>query len=142
MSLSANYILYIYSSYPHTLPRYLKKGDRLALLLDYDGTLSPLADHPDNTVMEPESEAALHRLAANTNVFLAIISGRAPADARKKVAMSNITYAGNHGLEIHYPNGTKWQYQVSDEVKRNYAKLVDLLEKKVMGGSTKASYNG
>lgn len=82
--------------------------------------------------MEAETEASLHRLVAYSNVFMAIISGRGPDDARKKVAMSNITYAGNHGLEIHYPNGTKWQYQVSDEVKKNYTKMVDLLENKVI----------
>lgn len=99
--------------------------------MDYDGTLAPLTTHPNNTVMEPESETALFSLAKNPNVFMAIISGRGPQDVKNKVGIPNITYAGNHGLEIYFPNGTKYQYKVSDEIKANFTKLVKALEEKV-----------
>ena len=38
-------------------------GDRaiLALLLDYDGTLSPLAPHPDLATIPPETKKVLER---------------------------------------------------------------------------------
>lgn len=103
----------------------------MAVLLDYDGTLAPLASHPSLTVMETDSEAALKKLSAQPNVFLAVISGRAVNDVKDKVAINNITYAGNHGLDILYPNGTSFHYKVSAELKSNFTKMVDELEQKV-----------
>lgn len=111
--------------------RFIKKDDKIAILLDYDGTLAPLAAHPDLTIMEPESEAALKKLSIQPNVFLAVISGRAADNAKEKVGLDNITYAGNHGLEILYANGTKFQYEVSAELKSNFTKMVEELEEKV-----------
>lgn len=101
------------------------------MFLDYDGTLAPLTSHPSSTVMEPESEDALHKLALYPNVFMAIISGRGPQDVKTKVGIPNITYAGNHGLEIYYPNGSKFQYEVPNKIKANFSSLVKTLEDKV-----------
>lgn len=100
-------------------------------MLDYDGTLAPLASHPSLTVMEPESEAALKELSTQPNVFLAVISGRGVNDVKNKVSINNITYAGNHGLEILYANGTKFHYEVSAELRSNFSRMVDDLDQKV-----------
>ena len=53
-------------------------GDKaiLALLLDYDGTLSPIAKHPDLAILPPETKKVLERLANRPDVFISIISGR------------------------------------------------------------------
>lgn len=110
---------------------FIKKGEQMAVLLDYDGTLAPLASHPSLTVMEPDSEAALKELSTRPNVFLAVISGRAANDVKNKVAIDNITYAGNHGLDILYANGTKFHYEVSAELRSNFTKMVNELEQKV-----------
>ena len=52
---------------------YLKKyvGDKinLALLLDYDGTLSPIVKHPDLAILPPETKQVLERLAQRLNPF-------------------------------------------------------------------------
>lgn len=77
--------------------------------------------------MEPASQAALERLVRHPNVLLAFISGRGVADVQRKIAMPNVTYAGNHGLEIRYANGTLWKYEVPADVRANYARLVDQL---------------
>lgn len=104
----------------------------MAILLDYDGTLAPIASHPSLTVMELESEAALKKLSTQPNVFLAVISGRAVNDVKNKVAIDNITYAGNHGLDILFANGSQFQYEVSAELKSNFTKMVDALEQTVI----------
>lgn len=111
--------------------RYVRRGDKLVLFLDYDGTLSPIAAHPNLTQMEPESERVLRYLARHPDVYLGIISGRSSENAREKVGIDNITYAGNHGLEIVYWNKRRYEHQLSDELRTNFKKLVEDLEKNV-----------
>lgn len=113
----------------------MNKTDNLALFLDYDGTLAPLASHPSLTVMEPESEAALKALATLTNVHLAIISGRGAEDARAKVNIDNITYAGNHGLEIIFWDKSRYHHDVGDGARANFTRMVAELEEQVSSGS-------
>lgn len=112
-------------AFPH---RYIQKGDKLALLLDFDGTLAGLVAHPDLAVMETESEFALRNLEPKENVFIAIISGRAAEDARSKVNLKNVTYAGNHGFEIIFPDQTRYSHQVDEKHRRNFVEMVKALE--------------
>jgi len=56
--------------------RYIGDTNKLALLLDYDGTLAPLAPHPDLAVLPLETKSTLKRLANMPDVHIAIISGR------------------------------------------------------------------
>ena len=46
---------------PHHPIRYVGQEAILALLLDYDGTLSPIAPHPDLATMPPETKKVLER---------------------------------------------------------------------------------
>jgi trehalose-phosphatase len=82
------------------LGEFLKKRQRLALFLDYDGTLTPLRDHPDDAVLSPEMREALRSCSRRADTDVAIVSGRALEGIRKIVGESVLTYAGNHGLEI------------------------------------------
>ncbi len=89
------------------LAKYVGQDSILALLLDYDGTLSPIAPHPDLAVIPPETKKVLARLARMPDVFVAIISGRGVTNVKQMVGIEGITYAGNHGLEIIHPDGSK-----------------------------------
>lgn len=79
-------------------------GRRLMVLLDYDGTLSPIAPRPEDAVLPPAMRIVLDELSGRWNT--AVISGRALADVRDMVGVDGIVYAGNHGLEIEGPAGT------------------------------------
>jgi trehalose 6-phosphate synthase/phosphatase len=96
-----------FADFEEYLGKYVGKEAILALLLDYDGTLSPLAPHPDLAVIPPETKKVLERLARMPDVFVAIISGRGVNNVMAMVGIEGITYAGNHGLEIIHPDGTK-----------------------------------
>lgn len=74
--------------------------------------------------MEQESEQALKAIAKYPNIHLAIISGRGAEDAQQKVNIDNITYAGNHGLEIIFWNKSRYHHEVSDKSKANFEKMV------------------
>lgn len=91
----------------HYLEAYFKDEKPFALLLDYDGTLADIQPHPNMTYMTDYTKEALVNISTNPSVFLAIISGRGVDDVRKKVDIADMVFAGNHGLEILYPNGTR-----------------------------------
>jgi trehalose 6-phosphate synthase/phosphatase len=80
------------------------RGYRLALLLDYDGTLTPLREHPAMAVMADSMREALDDCAARRDTNIAIVSGRGMADVRRAVDRPELIYAANHGLEISGPN--------------------------------------
>lgn len=111
------------------LENYVGDSDQLTLLLDYDGTLAPIAAHPNLTVMSAATKASLDRIAENGKIFTAIISGRAVDDAKRKVGIDGIIYAGNHGLEILYPNGTRYNHQIPGNISGNFSKMIEALEK-------------
>jgi len=73
---------------------------RLMAILDFDGTLAPIASSPDAAVLAPSVRATLSRLARSDRARLAILSGRALADVRRRVGLASVVYGGCHGLEI------------------------------------------
>ena len=72
------------------LTKYIGYKATLALLLDYDGTLSPIAKHPDLAILPPETKKVLERLANRPDVFIAIVSGRSVDNVRKMVGIEGI----------------------------------------------------
>lgn len=78
----------------------LNKAKRVLLFLDYDGTLSPLIKDPNKAHMPATIKNRLRELSRKKNIKLAVISGRALSDVRKRVGLKGIAYAGNHGFEV------------------------------------------
>ncbi len=76
---------------------------RLAVFLDYDGTLTPIVDRPDLAVLSPAMRDALEALARRCTV--AVISGRDLQDVEHLVGVEGIFYAGSHGFRISGPEG-------------------------------------
>ena len=68
------------------------------LLTDLDGTLAPIVDDPDASRPLSEAVAALTALTERLAV-VAVISGRAPDDARRRLGTDRLLVIGNHGLE-------------------------------------------
>jgi len=82
------------------LDRELGDGAGLIVILDYDGTLTPLVSSPSAAFLAPAVRANLARLASSERARLAILSGRGLDDLRARVALDNVLYGGCHGLEI------------------------------------------
>ena len=70
-----------------------------ALVSDIDGTLSPIAPSPEEAYVLPECRAALKALATRLDL-VAVLSGRPAEQARLMVALDELLYVGNHGLEL------------------------------------------
>ncbi len=88
-------------------------GKRLAVFLDYDGTLTPIVDNPDQAVLSGETRHIVDALARRCTV--AIISGRDLADVRRHVGNESIYYAGSHGFDIAGPGGWHTEYERAAE---------------------------
>ncbi|XP_039052134.1 trehalose-phosphate phosphatase A-like [Hibiscus syriacus] len=79
------------------------KGKRIALFLDYDGTLSPIVDNPDLAFMSTDMRAAVANVAKYFPT--AIISGRSRDKVYEFVGLKDLYYAGSHGMDIMGPVG-------------------------------------
>src|SRR5438045_1891195 len=80
----------------------LGKTAECFLFLDFDGTLSPIVNDPQQAALAPKAEQLLRRLHGMTGIRIAIVSGRNLNDIRSRVGL-DLIYAGNHGLEIDGP---------------------------------------
>jgi trehalose 6-phosphate phosphatase len=67
------------------------------LAFDIDGTLAPIVDRPDEARLPDDVQRCLAELARESRV--AIITGRAAADARRMLSFEPAFLIGNHGAE-------------------------------------------
>ncbi len=67
---------------------------------DFDGTLVPHAADPGDVALDAGTKELLRDLATRPRCRVAVVTGRSLADIRRLVAVNEIAYAGNHGLEI------------------------------------------
>ncbi|KAK9045659.1 hypothetical protein V6N11_051568 [Hibiscus sabdariffa] len=77
------------------------KGKRITLFLDYDGTLSPIVDNPDCAFMSNDMRVAVKNVAKCFPT--AIISGRSRDKVYEFVGLTELNYAGSHGMDIMGP---------------------------------------
>jgi trehalose 6-phosphate phosphatase len=84
-------------------------GRTPAVFLDYDGTLSPIAERPELALLPPETLDVLERLAGLCTV--AIISGRDLDDLSKMVSCNGLWLSGSHGFDIRSPTGRRHDFE-------------------------------
>jgi trehalose 6-phosphate phosphatase len=77
-----------------------QSGALLALLFDYDGTLTPIVPHPWLAELAPETRLLLGRLAKHPRVRLGFLSGRALDELIRMVGLADVYYCGTSGLEL------------------------------------------
>src|SRR5262249_47328209 len=98
-------------------------SNQLAVFLDYDGTLTPIVSHPEKALLSDSMQQTLQTLAMQTPV--AILTGRDLDDARRRVNIRAIVYAGSHGFDIAGPRGLR------KEVATKFLPKLDMAEKEL-----------
>ncbi|KAI3825900.1 hypothetical protein L1987_07618 [Smallanthus sonchifolius] len=83
------------------------KMKQVVIFLDYDGTLSPIVENPDQAYMDPEMREAVKNVAKYFPT--AIVSGRCRAKVYNFVRLSELYYAGSHGMDIKGPSSRNHQ---------------------------------
>ena len=71
---------------------------RLGLMVDFDGTLAPIAPTPGEAVISPAALDALQRIVPAVEM-VCVVSGRELADLTGKVDLPGATFVGSHGVE-------------------------------------------
>ncbi|HET9736904.1 MAG TPA: trehalose-phosphatase [Solirubrobacteraceae bacterium] len=79
--------------------------ERAGVLLDVDGVLAPIVQHPDDAHMPETTRRPLIEVARRYGV-VACVSGRRASDARRIVSLGSIAYLGSHGSEVLMPGST------------------------------------
>jgi trehalose 6-phosphate phosphatase len=72
---------------------------RVAVFLDFDGTLVNIARLPDQVHLAPATRRVLRRLAGHSRVTLVVISGRRRAELWRHIGLRGIHYFGLYGWE-------------------------------------------
>jgi trehalose 6-phosphate phosphatase len=80
-----------------------RRAGRMLVALDFDGTLAPIVERPEDARLLDRVGGPLRQLAARRDTVVAIVSGRGLADVRQRVRLEGVYYAGNHGFEIEGP---------------------------------------
>ena len=102
------------------------------MLLDYDGTLCPIAGRPDLALLSSETCKSLLTLSRKQGFSVGIVSGRGLADVADMVALPDLIYAGNHGLEMRGPD-LEFMHPEALALKPDMDALLDKLEESLSG---------
>src|ERR687885_372261 len=124
------------------LPHALAHGDELvwqlagkvpAVFLDYDGTLTPIVDRPEDAVISQDMRNAVRQLAERCPVC--VVSGRDRRVVQELMGFDDLIVAGSHGFDIWSPEegtiereeGAEFE-ALLDEVKGRLHEEIDLIE--------------
>ncbi len=90
------------------------KRKKPAIFLDYDGTLTPIVQRPEDAVISDEMKETLKELAQTFTV--AIVTGRDKEDVENLVGLDELIYAGSHGYIITGPDGLSMEHPDSKKI--------------------------
>jgi trehalose 6-phosphate phosphatase len=77
-------------------------GKRPAVFLDYDGTLTPIVDRPEDALISDSMREAVRGLAARCTVC--VVSGRDRRVVQQLMGVDDLVVAGSHGFDIWGPD--------------------------------------
>jgi len=108
----------------------LKKYHLKLLILDFDGTLTPIAKAPEKAILSESIKDLLRQLSQKPNYFVAISSGRELGDLKAKVGLTSIIYGANHGFEGEV-FGKKYSYPLNNKTLKILQEIRRQLENKL-----------
>lgn len=96
------------------LVRAVLDGRRLALFLDYDGTLRSFTADPDAAVPDEALRALLRGLAASEALDVAVVSGRPSEFLERHLGDLGMTLVAEHGYCWRRPDAARWEHVQPD----------------------------
>ena len=89
----------------------MEEGRKVALFLDYDGTLREIVADPSTASPTDEMRALFDGLAAQKNVEVTIVSGRRSEDLENFLGAYSFGLIAEHGASMRRPGSKEWEWQ-------------------------------
>ena len=89
---------HLFDCWPQVRKR-LRAAKRVALFLDFDGTLVPMRSRPEGVRLDSTTRRLLQRLARHPHLTVVVISGRQRRDLLQRIRVEGLQYLGLYGLE-------------------------------------------
>lgn len=109
------------------------EGKTPAVFLDYDGTLTPIVDRPEDAIISESMRDAVRELAERCPVC--VVSGRDRPVVQELMGLDNLIVAGSHGFDIWSPSGGAIQKEhggefaeLLEDVKQQLHDVMDPIE--------------
>lgn len=96
-------------------------ADQLFVVLDFDGTLAPIVEHPDDATLAPGARDAIEQLGRRTTV--AVLTGRPIDDVLPRLEGLPIGIVGGHGTQAITVEGERTSLLDVDALRATLATL-------------------
>jgi trehalose-phosphatase len=112
-----------FSALPREFWERARRAASRLLAVDYDGTLAPLRDRPEDAVPLPGMIEVLGPLSRSRRTQVAVVSGRPLEQVATLVPIPGLTLIGEHGWETRRPGGLLMREALPEEVSRALERL-------------------
>jgi trehalose 6-phosphate phosphatase len=101
-------------------------GLRPAVFLDYDGTLTPIVERPEDAIISPQMREVVSGLAARCPVC--VVSGRDRPVVQDLMGVYDLVVAGSHGFDIWSPQAGTIEHDAASGFEGLLARVTAELE--------------
>ncbi|WP_340638835.1 bifunctional alpha,alpha-trehalose-phosphate synthase (UDP-forming)/trehalose-phosphatase [Agromyces binzhouensis] len=107
----------------------LAEAPRLLVALDFDGTLAPIVDRPEDARSTARARDAIERMSEHEDTRVALVSGRA-LDSLKEVASPPVAalLSGSHGVELQLDSGGDVTIDLREGELTRLEQLIEIVE--------------
>jgi trehalose 6-phosphate phosphatase len=106
---------FLFDCIPQVFKR-IHESDHVVVFLDYDGTLVPFKEKPDDVVTPNGVKTVLTKLINNKKCTVVIVSGRTLKEIKKLLNIPGLSYAAVHGLQIEFSDGTVSNWKPAEHI--------------------------
>ena len=113
------------------LPKEIRKklrGAPLLILCDYDGTLSPITEKPEQAQFPADTSKRLKKLIKAKDVRFAIISGRDSEFLESQFDKFDLILGAEHGAKVYRPETKAWESMVHTPTQSWYPTALRIME--------------
>jgi trehalose-phosphatase len=104
-------------NYLENITQMLNKADKVLLFLDYDGTLAPFKNRPNDVITSNKVRNVIQRLLKVQKYKVIIVTGRRLIDIKQLLNLEGISYAALHGMNIALDNGNTHNWKPDKDIR-------------------------
>ena len=104
------------------------QGRPILLLTDYDGTLVPICETPEEAVLGSKTRRQLGRLIEHDNIRVVTVSGRQGRFLSQQFRGLNLSMACEHGARFYGARSKRWQTLVHSDRRQWLGTAVELMK--------------